>query len=160
MKTMRGAKIGNLSAVSSASSRRHHYSTAPQLDLAAKKNVWKNVTLLDGGMGHAVRRYGVPIEGPLGSLERFLGVAQANVDCPGIVRDCHMAFIHAGADVITTNSYSLVPSVLGLAGVAPHLRRYLEIACCLADEARQEAGKPETLIAGALPPPASTAAAA
>jgi len=63
-----------------------------------------------------------------------------------------MSFIHAGADAITTNSYSLVPSVLNVAGVGHHMRRYLEIACCLADEARHEAGKPDIILAGAMPP--------
>jgi len=31
-------------------------------DLSPEKKIYKDVTILDGGMGHAVRRYGVPIE--------------------------------------------------------------------------------------------------
>ena len=40
------------------------------------------VTILDGGMGHALRRLGVEISGPIGSQRRFLGVALANLESP------------------------------------------------------------------------------
>ena len=63
--------------------------------------------LLDGGMGHQLRKMGVEIKGPVGSMERFLGVAQANTRSPDLVRDAHLSFIDAGCEVITTNSYSV-----------------------------------------------------
>lgn len=44
------------------------------------------VTVLDGGMGHMLRRLGVEIKGEVGTLERFLGVALANTENPALVR--------------------------------------------------------------------------
>jgi len=69
--------------------------------------------VLDGGMGHLLRRKGIEISGPLGSLERFLGVAMANRDEPELVIDAHRDFLRAGADIITTNTYACVPAAIG-----------------------------------------------
>eukprot|EP00037_Helgoeca_nana_P000168 m.20531 g.20531 ORF g.20531 m.20531 type:complete len:342 (-) comp10235_c0_seq1:2195-3220(-) len=73
--------------------------------------------LVDGGMGHMLRRLGVTISGPIGSQQRFLGVALANTEKPELVTAAHRAYIAAGADVITTNNYSVVPATLGLVDV-------------------------------------------
>jgi methionine synthase I (cobalamin-dependent) len=70
--------------------------------------------LLDGGMGHQLKAMGIKIEGKVGTMERFLGVALANTRQPDLVRDAHLAYIDAGADVITTNNYAVVPSALKL----------------------------------------------
>ena len=74
--------------------------------------------LLDGGMGHQLRTMGVKVEGPRGSMERFLGVAMANSKQPELVTAAHLSYIDAGADVITTNNYAVKPytqnSKLGL----------------------------------------------
>lgn len=74
----------------------------------------QSVTILDGGMGHQLKAMGVEISGPIGSISRFLGVAVANTETPQIVRDAHLAYMDAGADVITTNSYACVPKCLEL----------------------------------------------
>lgn len=70
------------------------------------------VTVLDGGMGHQLKAMGVEISGPVGSMRRFLGVAVANVEQKQMVKDAHLAYIDAGAKVITTNTYSCVPKCL------------------------------------------------
>merc|ERR1719421_2375905 len=70
------------------------------------------VMLLDGGMGHQLKAMGIEISGPVGSMRRFLGVAMANLENPQLVRDAHLAYIDAGADVITTNNYACVPKCL------------------------------------------------
>jgi S-methylmethionine-dependent homocysteine/selenocysteine methylase len=74
------------------------------------------ITILDGGMGHLLRRRGVEIKGEIGSMQRFLGVALANVDQPELVRDCHLDYLDAGADIISTNNYACVPSAIELSG--------------------------------------------
>ena len=74
-----------------------------------------HLIILDGGMGHLLRRHGVAIEGPIGSMQRFLGVALANTTQPELVRACHREYLAAGAAIITTNSYSCVPAALELA---------------------------------------------
>jgi len=70
------------------------------------------VILLDGGMGHQLKAMGIEIKGPVGSMRRFLGVCMANLDDPEKVRDAHLAYIDAGAEVVTTNSYACVPKCL------------------------------------------------
>ena len=71
------------------------------------------VCIMDGGMGHQLRRLGVEISGPIGSVERFLGVALANLEQEDLVRAAHDAYIEAGARVIITNSYATVPGIVG-----------------------------------------------
>ena len=67
-------------------------------------------------MGHSLRRHGVEISGEVGSQERFLGVALVNKSNPELVKKCHIEFINAGAQVITTNTYSCVPNCLKIEG--------------------------------------------
>ena len=70
--------------------------------------------ILDGGMGHLLRRKGVPVSGAIGSMERFLNVALANRNQKETVCESHLDFLRAGANVITTNNYACVPSALAL----------------------------------------------
>jgi len=102
------------------------------------------VTLMDGGMGRELARRGA-------STRTGLWSAQALIDAPEVVVDTHKDFIAAGARIITTNSYSCVPSYLGKAAQAD---RYLELAALsgkLARRAVEESGE-EVRIAGGLPP--------
>ena len=48
------------------------------MDSTKTKDARPPLLLLDGGMGHLLRRMGVEIKGEFGSQERFLGVALAN----------------------------------------------------------------------------------
>jgi glycerate kinase len=48
------------------------------------------ITLLDGGMGHMLRRLGVEIKGEIGSQQRFLGVALANIDQPDLGKNTQL----------------------------------------------------------------------
>ena len=147
----------------------------------AGSNEANNMLLIDGGMGHQLKAMGVKIEGKVGSLARFLGVASANVDDPQLVTDAHLAYIDAGATVITTNSYSVTPNVLALmepamspkahsTALAPSasfdgkasfseksetdvlLERLLVAACNTATAARDARPNSEVQIAGCLPP--------
>lgn len=76
------------------------------------KKKFQPVTILDGGMGHLLRRMGVKIQGKVGELERFLNVATSNVTNPMLVERAHLEYLKAGAQVITTNSYACIPNVL------------------------------------------------
>ena len=44
-------------------------------------------------MGHLLRRKGVEVKGKVGSSERFMGVAMANVDNPKLVAECHNEYV-------------------------------------------------------------------
>jgi len=123
--------------------------------------------ILDGGNGHLLRRLGVRIQGPIGSMERFLNVALANRDQPETVVRAHRTYLEAGSTVITTNNYSCVPAALELAPEAPDagadfgpalLKDLVDKAGQLAVQARDEHYRatgiraPRTLIAGSVPP--------
>lgn len=63
-------------------------------------------TILDGGMGRELERRDAPFRQPEWS-------ALAMMQAPEIVKDVHRAYIAAGSQVITTNSYALVPYHIG-----------------------------------------------
>jgi len=63
-------------------------------------------TLLDGGMSRELMRVGAPFRQPEWS-------ALALLDGPEWVARVHRSFVDAGADVLTTNSYAVVPFHLG-----------------------------------------------
>ena len=64
------------------------------------------VTILDGGMGRELKRIGAPFQQPEWS-------ALALMQGPQFVRQAHDAFAHSGAQVLTTNSYAVVPFHIG-----------------------------------------------
>ena len=66
----------------------------------------KSILVLDGGMGRELARNGAPFRQPEWS-------ALALIEGPEYVRKAHDAFVAAGADVITTNSYAVVPFHIG-----------------------------------------------
>jgi S-methylmethionine-dependent homocysteine/selenocysteine methylase len=102
------------------------------------------ITLLDGGMGRELERMGAPFRQPEWSALPLL-------EGPDYVRRAHAAFIAAGAQVITANSYAVVPFHLGE-------ERFAAKGLVLADRAgrlaRQaaDAAPGGIRVAGSLPP--------
>ena len=75
--------------------------------------------ILDGGLGRQLAAMGAPFRQPEWS-------ALALMEAPQFVRDAHDSFIAAGADIITTNSYAIVPFHIGkdrFYALAPELDR-------------------------------------
>ena len=104
----------------------------------------RTITVLDGGMGRELERMGAPFRQPEWS-------ALALIEAPDFVRRAHASFIAAGADVITTNSYALVPFHIGEDRFASDGRRLADLAWHMARKAADEAGR-KILVAGSLPP--------
>jgi S-methylmethionine-dependent homocysteine/selenocysteine methylase len=102
------------------------------------------VTLLDGGMGRELNRMGAPFKQPEWS-------ALALLEGPDFVRRAHAAFISAGAEVITTNSYAVVPYHIGEDRFRVRGQELADLAGRLARQAVAESGK-KVLVAGSLPP--------
>jgi len=98
--------------------------------------------LLDGGMGQELVRRGY--DSPV------IWAARALMEAPTVVREAHEAFIDAGAEIITTNTYSTVPKILARVGKADRFGELVTLARDLAREAASR--KPGTLVAGSLPP--------
>jgi homocysteine S-methyltransferase len=100
--------------------------------------------LLDGGTGRELRRRGVPILDTIWS-------ANALVVAPHTVREVHLDYIAAGADVITTNTYGIIRSELAKEGIEDRYGELNRMAGDLARQARENGGR-EIAIAGSLPP--------
>lgn len=102
------------------------------------------IRILDGGMGRELLRMGAPFRQPEWS-------ALALIEAPEYVRAAHDAFVRAGADVVTTNSYAVVPFHIGE-------ERFEQQGVALADRAgrlaRESADGPRrgVKVAGSLPP--------
>ena len=101
--------------------------------------------LLDGGLGQELYRRGV-------ARNDVLWSANAMKDHADIVRQVHIDFIRAGANIITINSYCTNPDRLARAGRSDEFQDLNLLACRLAQEALEETGRPDVRIAGSLPP--------
>jgi S-methylmethionine-dependent homocysteine/selenocysteine methylase len=100
------------------------------------------ITILDGGMGRELQRLGAPFRQPEWS-------ALALMDGPEYVTRAHDAFAVAGAGVITTNSYAVVPFHIG---DALFEERGTELAGLAGQLARGVADQHGLRVAGSLPP--------
>jgi S-methylmethionine-dependent homocysteine/selenocysteine methylase len=101
------------------------------------------ITILDGGMGRELARMGAPFRQPEWS-------ALALLEEPAAVARAHAAFVAAGAQVITTNSYAVVPFHLGERRFA---ERGEELAALSGSLARGVAAATGSVrVAGSLPP--------
>jgi S-methylmethionine-dependent homocysteine/selenocysteine methylase len=100
------------------------------------------ITILDGGMGRELQRSGAPFRQPEWS-------ALALIEAPEFVTKAHESYALAGAQVITTNSYAIVPFHIGeerftsgglrLSSLAGSIARDVAAAHCIK-------------VAGSLPP--------
>jgi S-methylmethionine-dependent homocysteine/selenocysteine methylase len=102
------------------------------------------ITILDGGMGRELLRIGAPFRQPEWS-------ALALTDGPAWVEQAHTNFIAAGAEIITTNSYAIVPFHIGEDRFANEALPLATIAGEMARSAANKANRRVT-VAGSLPP--------
>lgn len=105
--------------------------------------------ILDGGMSRELQRIGAPFRQPEWS-------ALALMETPALVEQVHREFASAGADVITTNSYALVPFHIGAERFqtdGPMLAaRAGVVARQAADTVNAEQPGRHVRVAGSLPP--------
>lgn len=101
------------------------------------------ITLLDGGMGRELERSGAPFRQPEWS-------ALALIEAPETVARVHADYIRAGAQVITTNSYALVPFHIGEDRFRNDGARLADLAGRMARQAVGE--RRDVSVAGSLPP--------
>jgi len=102
-----------------------------------------SVRILDGGTGQAIfRQLGSPAGG---------WSARVNLEEPEIVRGVHEAFLRAGAEIITTNTYAAGRHRMNLDGLADDFAAANRAACEAAETARERVGTP-ALVAGSLGP--------
>lgn len=102
------------------------------------------LVVLDGGMGRELQRSGAPFRQPEWS-------ALALSEAPEAVVGVHAAFIAAGAQVITSNSYAVVPFHIGEERFAREGLQLATVAGQLARQAADASAQP-VQVAGSLPP--------
>ena len=102
------------------------------------------MVVLDGGMGRELQRSGAPFRQPEWS-------ALALSEAPEAVVGVHAAFIAAGAQVITSNSYAVVPFHIGEERFAREGLQLAQVAGQLARRAADASAQP-VQVAGSLPP--------
>ena len=101
--------------------------------------------ILDGGMSRELLRLGAELKQPEWS-------ALALINSPEIVRQVHDEFIAAGSDVVTTNSYALVPFHIGEERFRADGAALIARAGQLARDAADACKDRKILVAGSLPP--------
>ncbi|MBY2935760.1 homocysteine S-methyltransferase family protein [Rhizobium leguminosarum] len=101
--------------------------------------------ILDGGMSRELLRLGAELKQPEWS-------ALALINAPDIVRKVHQEFIAAGSEVVTTNSYALVPFHIGEDRFWKEGAALIRLAGRLAREAADSVTDRKVLVAGSLPP--------
>ncbi|NNK68050.1 MAG: homocysteine S-methyltransferase family protein [Rhodobacteraceae bacterium] len=105
------------------------------------------IALLDGGLGQEIHSRSGAKAHPLWSLKVMF-------DAPQIVVDAHVAFIDAGARVISLNTYAATPTRLARHGFGDRFDEAYATAIALARSAIAKANTPAgpIQIAGCLPP--------
>ena len=101
--------------------------------------------ILDGAMGTELQRRGIETGLPLWS-------ANALLSSPETVRQIHVDYVRAGADIITSNTFRTTRRTFRRAGLPDRSARLSDLAVSLAKEAR--AGYPDRplMIAGSMAP--------
>lgn len=102
-------------------------------------------TLLDGGMGRELKRIGAPFRQPEWS-------ALAMIEAPETVLAVHRSYVAAGAEIITTNSYALVPFHIGEERFEREAQTLADRAGRVARKAVNECLERKVRVAGSLPP--------
>ncbi|QDG39976.1 homocysteine S-methyltransferase family protein [Alteromonas mediterranea] len=108
----------------------------------------KAIQILDGGMGRELKKIGAPFRQPEWS-------ALALMQSPELVSDVHTHFLNAGATVITTNAYALVPFHVGEQTFNEQAFKLAEAAAKLARDAvnaQQDKQEGKLSVAGCIPP--------
>lgn len=102
------------------------------------------IKILDGGIGRELKRMGAPFRQPEWS-------ALSLMEAPHFVTAAHDNYISSGAQIITTNSYAIVPFHIGLELFDSRGLELSQLASRLARDSAAEASRP-VLVAGSLPP--------
>lgn len=105
----------------------------------------KPVLILDGAMGTELFRRGIHTRLPIWS-------AQALIENPELVREIHMDYIRAGAEIITTNTFRTTTRALGKKGLGNRAKELTLLAVNLAKQARDQSADKAVWIAGSVAP--------
>ena len=86
------------------------------------------IIILDGGMGAELEKNGA-------EMDKHMWCGKCSVDHPELVRKVHEDYINAGADVITTNTYSTTPISMRQYGYEDSIEKFNQKSVKVAREA-------------------------
>ncbi len=101
-----------------------------------------DLIVLDGGTGTEIQKRGAPMSGEV-------WCAMATRNHPQVVREVHDAYIAAGADVITANTYATCPLILAAHGMVDEMEDLDRLALTIALEAQADAPR-SVCVAGSM----------
>jgi 5-methyltetrahydrofolate--homocysteine methyltransferase len=126
----------------------------------------ERILVLDGAMGTMIQGLALDEEGYRGArFDAWNREVRGNNDLlilsqPDAIRDIHLAYFRAGADIVSTNTFSstrIAQADYGMQGIAHELNvEGARLARAAADLAQGEDGRPR-FVAGALGPTNRTA---
>ena len=100
------------------------------------------ILILDGAIGTELQRRGAP-------MDSVAWCAVATRSHPDLLRQIHLDYIEAGADIITTNTFSTARHVLDAAGLGEETAQVNREAVELARQAIEQSGG-DVLLAGSM----------
>lgn len=103
-----------------------------------------HLLLLDGATGTELDRRGVDVGLPLWS-------AGAMDTAPEVLQEVHLAYLNAGADAVTTNTFRTHERSLAKAGLGDRAEELTKKAVVIAQAACAEAGKQALVLGGVAP---------
>src|SRR6266851_3907803 len=140
-------------------------STSPT-EQRLRKLASERILVLDGAMGTMIQGLGLDEDGYRGArFDAWNREVRGNNDLlnlsqPDKIRDIHLAYFRAGADIVSSNTFSstrIAQADYGLSGIAHELNlEGARLARAAADLAQGEDGRPR-FVAGALGPTNRTA---
>ena len=95
--------------------------------------------ILDGANGTELERLGV-------RMDQGLWCARALADCPDVVHQVHRRYIDAGADIITTNSFSATREAMQRCGLGAHFEAWNRRSVRIALEERDRSSRAESIV--------------
>ena len=102
----------------------------------------KKTIILDGGMGAELEKNGA-------KMDEKMWCGKCSVDQPELVRKIHEDYINAGADVITTNTYSTTPISMRQYGYEDSIEKFNKKSVQVAKEAIKNSSK-DVALAGSV----------
>ena len=100
--------------------------------------------ILDGSMGNELLKR-------TNKSSSGLWSAQFLIDSPNLVKEVHQSYVDVGAQVITTNTYSTIPSYLKKENKTNFMKDLIRRAGAIAREVADNNNQ-EIMVAGSLPP--------
>lgn len=113
----------------------------------------ERVLVFDGAMGTELQKYDLKPE-DYGGAEYDGCPEILNLTRPDVIREIHERYLEAGADVIETNTFGVMPHVIGEYGLAARARELAEAGARLARQMADAFSSPEKsrFVAGSLGP--------